>query len=52
MSFTLGTVLVFVSGLLAGVIASLRIIAPKTETKVDDKVLEYAEDAAKVLPKV
>lgn len=52
MEFNLSTVLVFVTGLLAGAIAALKVIAPKTPTKVDDKALEYAEKAASVLPKV
>lgn len=47
----LTTVLVFVAGLLAGVIAGLKVIAPLTKTKVDDKVLEYAEKVVPLLPK-
>jgi hypothetical protein len=37
------TVLIFATGVLAGVIAALKIIAPKTKTTADDKVLEVAE---------
>jgi hypothetical protein len=42
-------VLVFVTGILAGVIAALKVIAPKTKTIVDDKVLEGAEAAQDAL---
>lgn len=49
MDFDLGTVLVFVTGVLAGAIAALKVIAPRTKTKTDDKVLEYAEKAKDVL---
>lgn len=47
----LSTVLVFVTGLLAGAVAALKIIAPRTKTTKDDKALEYAEKALDVLPK-
>lgn len=43
----LSTVLVFAAGLVAGAIAALKIIAPKTKTKVDDKVLEVLEKLPK-----
>lgn len=43
MEFSLGTILVFVTGLLAGAVAALKIIAPRTKTLKDDKALEYAE---------
>lgn len=49
MDFT--TVLVFVAGLLAGVIAGLKVIAPLTKNKVDDKVLEYGEKVLPLFPK-
>lgn len=38
-------VLIFATGAVAG----LKVIAPLTKTKVDDKILEYGEDALKVL---
>jgi hypothetical protein len=41
--FTLPTLLVFLGGLLAGVIAALKVIAPKTANTVDDAVLAAAE---------
>lgn len=44
--------LVFVTGILAGVIAALKVIAPKTKTTVDDKVLEGAEVAQGVIDKL
>lgn len=47
----LSTVLVFVAGLLAGVIAGLKVIAPLTKNTVDDKVLEYAEKVLPLMPK-
>jgi len=50
MSFDLPTILVFVTGLLAGLVAGLKVIAPRTANKTDDKVLEYAEKALEVLP--
>lgn len=50
MDFDLSTVLVFITGVLAGTVAALKIIAPRTATKKDDKVLEYAEKALEVLP--
>jgi hypothetical protein len=51
MEFDLSTILVFVTGLLAGLVAGLKVIAPRTKTTKDDKVLEYAEAALDVLPK-
>lgn len=50
MDFDLSTILVFVTGALAGLVAGLKIIAPRTKTTKDDKVLEYAEKALEVLP--
>lgn len=49
MDFSLATVLVFVTGLLAGAVAALKIIAPLTKTKWDDKAEEYAEKALDVV---
>lgn len=37
-------VIAVLAGILAGVIAALTIIAPKTKTTVDDKVLEIAKE--------
>jgi hypothetical protein len=51
MSLDLPTILVFVTGVLAGLVAGLKIIAPRTKNTIDDKVLEYAEKAADILPK-
>ena len=50
MDFSLSTVLLFVTGVLTGAVAALKIIAPRTKTTKDDKVLEYAEKALEVLP--
>jgi hypothetical protein len=47
----LTTVLVFVTGLLAGAIAALKVIAPRTKTTKDDKLLEAFEKAEDFLPK-
>lgn len=47
----LTTILVFVTGVLAGVIAGLKVIAPLTKNKVDDKVLAVAEKVENLLPK-
>lgn len=48
MDFSL--ILVFVTGLLTGAVAALKIIAPKTKTTKDDKVLEVLEKADAILP--
>ena len=50
MEFNFATVLIFVTGLLTGLVGALKIIAPLTKTKVDDKIEEYAEKALEVLP--
>jgi hypothetical protein len=42
---TLQLVLVAAAGVLAGVVAALKVIAPKTANTVDDKILEVAEQA-------
>jgi hypothetical protein len=44
----LATILVFITGLLTGIVAGLKIIAPRTKTTVDDKVLAGAEKALDV----
>ena len=49
---SLSTLLVFVTGLLAGVVAALKVIAPKTKTTADDKVLAGATAAQGVLDKL
>lgn len=36
-------VIAVIAGILAGIIAALTIIAPRTKTTVDDKVLEVAK---------
>lgn len=41
--------LAVIAGVIAGVIAALKIIAPKTKTTKDDKVLEAAEKAEPVV---
>lgn len=51
MTFDLSTVLALVTAFLAGGITFLKVLAPRTKNTVDDKVLEYAEKAAGVLPK-
>jgi hypothetical protein len=47
---TLIDALVFASGVLAGAIAALKIIAPRTATKKDDRALEILEKVDAVLP--
>jgi len=49
MHFDLQTVLMVAGGVLAGVVVALKVIAPMTKNKVDDKVLEVAEKAEDVL---
>ena len=49
MDFNLATLLVFVTGILAGAVASLKIIAPITKNTFDDKVEEFAEKALAAL---
>lgn len=44
--------LLIAAGLLAGIIVGLKVIAPLTKNKVDDKVLEYAEKAESILETV
>ncbi len=45
----LANILLYVGLFLGGAIAGLKVIAPLTKTKIDDEVLEYGEDAVKVL---
>lgn len=49
MDLSLGTILVFATGVLAGVVAALKIIAPRTKNKVDDKVEAWAEKGLDLL---
>lgn len=42
----LSTVLIFVTGILAGAIAALKVVAPQTATPIDDEVLGVLEKAA------
>lgn len=49
MEFNLATVLVVVTAFLSGLVTALKVIAPITKNKVDDKVEEYAEKALDVL---
>lgn len=51
MDFNLSTILALVTAFLAGGITFLKVLAPRTKNTVDDKILEYAEKAADVLPK-
>jgi hypothetical protein len=48
----LALAIALVTGLLAGAVAALRIIAPATKTTKDDKLLEYAEKAETVVEKL
>lgn len=50
MDLDLATILVFLTGLLAGGVAALKVIAPRTKTTKDDKVLEVLEKAEEFLP--
>lgn len=45
----LATALIFASGVVSGAIVALKVIAPRTKTKVDDKVLSGLEKAKDVL---
>lgn len=45
----LANILLYAGLFLAGAVAALKVIAPRTNTKIDDKVLIYAEDVEKVL---
>lgn len=46
---TLALALVIAAGVLAGLVAALKVIAPATKNTTDDKVLQYAEDAESVV---
>lgn len=50
MEFNLSTVLALVGAFLAGGVTFLKVLAPLTKSKTDDKILEYAEKALDVLP--
>ena len=43
------SILLIASGVLSGIVLALKVIAPLTANKIDDKVLIYAEDVEKVL---
>lgn len=43
------TILTYTALFAAGAIAGLKIIAPRTTTTADDKVLEYLEDLEKIV---
>jgi hypothetical protein len=43
------TILLYAGIFLGGLVAGLKVIAPLTATKIDDKVLEYGEDGLKLL---
>lgn len=43
--------LAIAGGLIAGIVVALKVIAPLTKNKVDDKALAIAETAEKLLPK-
>lgn len=45
----LADILMIAGGVLAGLIAALTVIAPRTKTKVDDEILEDAKEAKKIL---
>ena len=47
----LAHILAFAGGLLSGLVVALKVIAPLTKNKVDDKILEVAEKAEELLPK-
>lgn len=48
----LTSILLYGGLFLGGVIAGLKIIAPLTKTKVDDKILYYGEEAVEILEKL
>lgn len=50
MELNLSTVLALVTAFLSGGVVFLKVLAPKTKSKTDDKILEYAEKALEVLP--
>jgi hypothetical protein len=50
MDFNLATILALVTAFLAGGVTFLKVLAPKTKNKTDDKILEYAEKALDLLP--
>ena len=45
----LTTILLYAGIFLTGIVAGLKVIAPLTATKIDDKLLEYGEDGLKLL---
>lgn len=49
---TLALVITAVSGILVGIVATLKVIAPATKNTVDDKILDYAEKAEAVVESI
>lgn len=45
----LTTILLYAGIFLGGIVAGLKVIAPRTANKVDDKALIYGQDAVKFL---
>lgn len=45
----LASILIYAGIFLGGLVAGLKVIAPLTKTNIDDKVLEYGQDAVKLL---
>lgn len=45
----LADILIYAALFLAGGVAALKIVAPRTKNKVDDAILHYGEEAEKVL---
>lgn len=52
MDFNLTTLLVFITGALAGAVAGLKVIAPFTKNTIDDRIEEFAEKALAALKAV
>lgn len=45
----LTSILLIAGGVISGIVLALKVIAPLTSNKLDDKILIYAEDVEKVL---
>lgn len=43
------TIVSYVGAVAAGVVLALKVIAPKTKTLLDDKILGYVEDLEKII---
>lgn len=48
----LTSILLYCGLFIGGLIAGLKVIAPLTKTKIDDKVLYYGEEAIEILEKL